>query len=212
MFTIIDNVLSKYDIQSVKAALSSGAYTDGAETAGPAVKHLKKNIQTYTQDAAQIIYMKLIANEEFQRATFLKVLGTPMFSIYLKDMEYGPHTDDAVMRKGHLVFRSDLAITLFLNDPQEYEGGELCINVGQQHQTEFKLPAGSLLIYPADTVHCVNPVTHGFRQVMVTWAQSMIRNHDQREILFKLLKSIDNPESATISHLYTKLARMWADI
>ncbi|MEM7292970.1 MAG: Fe2+-dependent dioxygenase, partial [Pseudomonadota bacterium] len=115
-------------------------------------------------------------------------------------------------------YRTDVSITLFLNDPSEYEGGELCIKT-PYGEKDFKLPAGSALLYPASSRHSVKEVKSGTRLVAVTWLQSMVRNPECREILFQLAKARDLLASDTESEAYKRvetgyanLVRLWADV
>ena len=209
MFTIIENVFSKDDITNIMAQVHTDPFTPGYETAGPDLQHLKKNLQNYNQTASDTAIRIIQRNKEFQQASFSKRMAPPMFALYTEGMEYGPHTDDAVMTTPRGIFRCDLAMTVFLNDPEEYEGGELIVNYGEPNQTFHKLRAGSMILYPANTKHCVAPVTVGMRTVMVSWCQSMFPNHEQRGIMHTLLQKPDEQE---LQAVYNKLARMWADV
>ena len=133
-------------------------------------------------------------------------------------MKYGDHIDDPVMGEGPR-FRCDIASTIFLNEPEDYEGGELVINTAfGQHKV--KLPAGDAVIYPASSLHHVAEVTKGERIVAVTWIQSLVREPEKRAILHdlnmvreKMLQaSPDSEDTARIDHSYTNLVRMWAEV
>ena len=209
MFTIIENIFTEDDISNIASQISTDAYTPGYETAGDRLKDIKKNLQNYNQTASDTAVRIIQRNKEFQQASFSKRMAPPMFALYLEGMEYGPHTDDAVMQTPRGVFRCDLAFTVFLNDPDDYEGGELVVNDGQPNQTFHKLKTGSMILYPANTKHCVMPVTKGMRTVLVSWCQSMFPDHEQRQIMHTLLQEPDKEE---LQGVYNKLARMWADI
>ena len=200
MHNIIPNILSKEQLVIIQGLLDSCTYIEGKTTAGAFAQEVKNNEQVKVNtcpDVANIAMTALMINQQFQLASFCKTINDPIFSRYTEGMYYGSHTDDPLMRGRSGMFRTDIAMTLFLNEPTEYEGGELCIN-----SNEYKLDAGSLLLYPADTIHQVKPVTYGVRHVMVNWCQSYIRDAEKRQILLELNE---------INHVYNKLVRMWAD-
>ena len=133
-------------------------------------------------------------------------------------MSYGSHTDNALMGDADLM-RSDLSLTLFLSSPNIYSGGELIIE-GSQGEASFKLEAGSMVIYPSTTLHRVEPVTRGERLVAVTWVQSLIRDCQDREILFDLDTARQvifeqygkTPAFDLISKSHANLLRKWVDL
>ena len=134
-------------------------------------------------------------------------------------MSYDTHVDNALMGSSSGLYRSDVSFTLFLNSPQDYQGGELIIE-GVQEEQSYKLEAGSAIVYPSTTLHRVNPVTEGRRLVVVGWVQSVIRDAGDREILFDLetarravfAKSGKTPEFDLISKSIANLLRKWADV
>ncbi|MDA8363186.1 MAG: Fe2+-dependent dioxygenase, partial [Gammaproteobacteria bacterium] len=129
------------------------------------------------------------------------------------------HVDDPVMGGDGALYRSDIAITLFLNDPQQYDGGELEIRTAFGSQS-VKLPAGDAVMYPASSLHRVTPVTRGERLVAVTWAQSLVRDPAKRELLYELNQAReallaaapDAPETTRVNTAYVNLVRMWGEI
>jgi PKHD-type hydroxylase len=132
-------------------------------------------------------------------------------------MAYGGHIDDPLMGTPAARYRSDISISIFLNGPDEYGGGELCIDTASGEQA-FKLAAGSALLYPSTSYHSVAPVTSGERLVAVTWVQSHIRSAEQRQILVQLdqargllAANSDSPAYQKINLSYANLFRMWAD-
>ena len=131
-----------------------------------------------------------------------------MFSRYENGMEYGAHTDDAVRSRDGI--RTDLAATLFLSEPESYDGGELVVN-----SSAVKPAAGDLVLYPATTVHRVAPVTRGVRLAAVFWVQSLVRSQEQRELLMALHGAIarlgDHPASVSVEAVQQNLLRMWAE-
>jgi PKHD-type hydroxylase len=134
-------------------------------------------------------------------------------------MTYGEHLDDPIMGGDGLMYRSDVAVTVFLNAPEEYDGGELVIRTPAGDQV-VKSAAGDAVLYPAGTIHRVNPVTRGERLVAVTWVQSLVRDAARRELLYglnlareKLLASAPGAEeTAQVNAAYVNLIRMWSDL
>ena len=145
--------------------------------------------------------------------------ATPLYIRYTPGMEYGEHLDDALMGAGGVLYRSDVAVTVFLSAPEDYDGGALVIRGASGEQT-VKLPAGDAVLYPAGTLHRVGPVTRGERLVAVTWVQSVVRDPARRELLYglnlareKLLQSApDAEETAQVNAAYSNLIRMWSDL
>ena len=133
-------------------------------------------------------------------------------------MEYGSHVDNAIMW-GQTALRSDIALTVFLTDPKDYDGGELMIEDSTFGVHRVKLPAGEGFLYPANTLHRVAPVTRGHRDAAVTWIQSLVRGVEQRRILFDLeriaaglrSRAPDAAEAGTLSSVYHSLLRLWAE-
>jgi PKHD-type hydroxylase len=134
-------------------------------------------------------------------------------------MTYGEHLDDPIMGAEGQPYRSDVAVTLFLSSPEEYEGGELSIRTAFGEQA-VKLPAGDAVLYPSGSIHRVRPVTRGERLVAVTWVQSLVRDPARRELLHglncareRLLR--DRPEAeeaAQVNAAYLNLIRMWSEL
>ena len=155
----------------------------------------------------------------FQTTVRPKSVHSILFSRYEEGMSYDTHVDNALMKNNGSYCRSDISFTLFLNSPQDYEGGDLTIE-GVQEEQNYKLDAGSAIIYPSTTLHRVNPVTKGTRLVVVGWIQSVIRDASDREILFDLetarraifAKSGKTPEFDLISKSIANLLRKWADV
>ena len=133
-------------------------------------------------------------------------------------MHYGEHIDDPIMGADQR-YRSDIAITIFLNSPDEYAGGELKIHSLYGTQ-KIKYPAGDAVLYPASARHQVAPITSGERLVAVTWVQSLIRNNEKRDLLYQLNKTRkkmlhkdpDSEDTRHIDHVYVNLVRMWSDV
>ena len=146
----------------------------------------------------------------------------PLFNRYGEGMGFGDHIDNA-MRISPITgarYRTDLSCTLFLNDPDQYDGGGLVIE-GAFASGGLKLPAGDIVLYPATTVHRVEPITRGERWASFFWVQSMVADHAQRDILYSLDQAIisargdlgdDNPAAVSLVGVYHNLVRMWAQV
>jgi PKHD-type hydroxylase len=133
-------------------------------------------------------------------------------------MSYGTHVDDPVMGQGEL-YRSDLSVTVFLVNPDSYDGGELCIQTDFGEQ-QVKLTAGDAVLYPSSSIHRVAEVTRGERLVAVSWIQSLVRAPEQRALLHELnlareallQERPDAPETEQVNHSYINLVRMWSEV
>ncbi len=185
MFQIGD-VLTPTDLGAIRNALADPAlFEDGRRTAGRAAKVVKDNLQAARSELERGLVQKveaaLLSHPMFVGAARPRRLIRTRFSRYEPGMAYGWHTDDAMIDGA----RTDLSFTLFLNDPDTYEGGELIID-STEGENEIKLPAGHAVLYPATSLHRVNDVTSGIRLVAFGWVRSFVRRHDQREILFDL--------------------------
>ncbi|MFZ1988614.1 MAG: Fe2+-dependent dioxygenase, partial [Alphaproteobacteria bacterium] len=185
MFQIGD-VLNSSELTTIREALADrNLFEDGRKTAGWAAKAVKDNLQASQSELERNLIRKvesaLLAHPTFVAAARPRNLVRTRFSRYEPGMAYGWHTDDAIIEGA----RTDLSFTVFLNEPDTYEGGELIID-STEGQSEVKLPAGHAFLYPATTLHRVKDVTSGVRLVAFGWVRSLVRRHDQREILFDL--------------------------
>jgi PKHD-type hydroxylase len=195
----------------------------GVETAGGRARRVKNNEQV-SQKAEErkalheIVIAALMRNKEFTRAALPKRIRPPLISRYRQGMAYGKHVDNALMGPKMARERSDVSLTVFISDVDEYDGGELIIH-GAFGIQEVKLPSGSVVAYPSSSLHEVAEVTRGERLVAVTWAQSYVRDERQREILAHLAQVKDKlneampdaVETDLAHHTYTNLLRMWAE-
>ena len=179
MIFSIDQILSPDELAEIGLILSQGEFVDGKLTAGWHAKLVKNNQQlkagTSQKELKTKIRSALNKNALFSTAIRPKSIHSLLFSRYSEGMSYDTHVDNALMTGGSGLYRSDVSFTLFLNSPQEYEGGELTIE-GVQSEQSYKLEAGSAIVYPSTTLHRVNPVTRGTRLVAVGWVQSVIRD------------------------------------
>ncbi|MBE9043874.1 Fe2+-dependent dioxygenase [Pleurocapsales cyanobacterium LEGE 10410] len=223
MIFSINQILSPDEITEIKKVLARAEFVDGKLTAGWHAKLVKNNQQlkagTSQTELKSKIRAALNKNALFQSAIRPKSIHSLLFSRYDVGMSYDTHVDNALMGGSSGLYRSDVSFTLFLNSPQDYQGGELVIE-GVQSEQSYKLEAGSAIVYPSTTLHRVNPVTKGTRLVVVGWVQSVIRDGSDREILFDLetarraifAKSGKTAEFDLVSKSIANLLRKWADV
>ncbi|MCW8934463.1 MAG: Fe2+-dependent dioxygenase [Gammaproteobacteria bacterium] len=224
MLVSIPEVLSKQQLKSVRELLENADYVDGRLSAGKTARKVKKNHELATDSKLHgqlnnIVMNSLFNHPVYQAAVLPHRLATPFYARYEPGEAYGQHVDDPVMGPIQGRYRTDVSTTLFLNEPDEYAGGEIVIQsqIGEQ---KIKLSAGSAITYPSGSLHKVAEVTKGTRLVAVTWAQSLVRDAEKRELLFNLHKTRealqkkypDDDEVVKIDHTYINLMRMWAEI
>ncbi len=221
MLLCLTAVLTQDEILSIRGALANAEFVDGKATAGFRARRVKENEQLRKGDEPRevdnLVLEALRRHGPFAAAAIPNRIHAPLFSRYRPGMRYGAHTDDALMNKRNPL-RADVALTVFLSEPLDYDGGELVIqtNFGPQ---EVKLPAGDAVIYPASSVHHVAEVTRGERLAAVTWVQSHVRDPARREVLHDLLavrkllarQMADAPETDLAFKTYSNLLRMWAE-
>ncbi len=186
MSHIITSVLSSAQLRAIKDVINANSveFESGKNSAGWHAKDVKNNEQAPPDVATQIRQMVekiLLSNAVFNAAAQPKKIIHMLVSRYKFGMSYGQHIDDPLMSG----MRTDLSFTLFLNEPEDYDGGELVI-AEQDGDNEIKLPAGSLYLYPSTTLHHVREVSRGERLVIAGWVRSFIRDSGEREILFDL--------------------------
>lgn len=210
--TIIRKLLSPELLAQINTRLAQAKWVDGLLTAGPTAARVKRNLQLEpgpeAQELAELVKKALMANDKFPPLALPRRLTPPLFSRYESGMEYGAHTDDAIRSRDGV--RTDLAATLFLSEPESYDGGELVVN-----SSAVKPAAGDLVLYPATTVHRVAPVTRGVRLAAVLWVQSLVRSQEQRDLLLALHGAIarlgDHPVTVSVEAVQQNLLRMWAE-
>ena len=222
MVVTIPDLLTPTQLEALCSVLRQGEFVDGKLSAGNDARHIKNNLELGTDaerfDALNNVVMTaLVQHPSYLQTTLPAKISAPIYARYLDGMEYGGHIDDPIMGAPGARYRSDISISIFLNGPEEYDGGELCIETNAGSQA-YKPAAGSALLYPSTCYHAVTPVTSGERLVAITWVQSHIRRADQREILLQLdqtralLAGDSNTESYHKLNLcYANLFRMWAD-
>lgn len=223
MLLEIPAVLSANQLKLIKQLLDKGTFVDGKLSAGMAAKQVKNNeeLANDTPEISQlnnIVMGNLVKHPVYQSAVLPIKIAAPFYARYTPGMTYGDHVDDPVMGPPQGRYRSDVSTTVFLNEPDEYEGGDLVVRTSFGDQT-VKLPAGHAVVYPSSSLHHVAVVTRGERLVAVTWAQSMVRDATKRELLYEmnqareslLQKRPEEEETKRIDVAYVNLIRMWAD-
>ena len=222
MLLIIKDVLNENQLKVTSTLLKNADFVDGKLSAGKEAVKVKNNVELAQQSPLhdqlnQMVMPSLLQHADYQASVFPLKVATPFYARYEKGMEYGFHVDDPVMGPIHSRYRSDVSTTIFLND--DYEGGELLIKTAFGEQT-IKLSAGDAVVYPSSSLHKVTEVTKGERLVAVTWAQSMVKDNTQRELLYELgqaretllVKNPNSDETAKVSNVYANLVRRWSEV
>jgi PKHD-type hydroxylase len=229
MLICVPEVLSKADVADFRRIMDGCAWEDGRSTAGAASALVKRNEQLppdgeVARQLGNRILSALTASPRFISSAIPLKIFPPLFNRYAATdgHHFGVHVDNAVRgdRLTGLRIRTDMSVTLFLSEPDEYDGGELVIeDLYGSH--EIKLPAGDLVLYPASSLHLVTPVTRGTRVASFFWLQSMVRDAHARTLIFDLDTAIqtlverlgrDDPETVKLTGIYHNLIRCWAEV
>ena len=215
---VIGPLLPPADLAAVQEAAAALPFGDGRATAGRHAQGVKSNDQAQPGAELDAVLAKveaaLRAHSLFQSAARPKALTRLIVSRYNIGQTYGLHVDNALMQG----LRTDLSFTLFLSDPESYDGGALVIEDHFEARA-IKLSAGEVILYPSSTLHRVEPVTRGTRLAVVGWVQSLIRDPAQREILFDLDQAVDacfaaegkSAQFDRLSKTRSNLLRMWVE-
>ncbi len=225
MLLQIPDVLTPDEVRHARSVIDAAEWIDGKVTAGFQSSRTKDNMQIpeghpAAQEIGDLILGALQRNALFMSAALPLKVFPPLFNSYSGGQSFGTHVDNAIRQvagTNHRV-RTDLSATLFLTEPEDYEGGELCIE-DTYGLHKVKLPAGHMILYPATSLHFVEPVTSGARVSSFFWIQSMIRRDSQRTLMFDLDTAIqrlnedapDHPSTVQLTGIYHNLLRQWAD-
>jgi PKHD-type hydroxylase len=224
MMLHIPGVLSPDQVRALRACLDAADWIDGRASVGSQGAQVKRNRQLaegspLALELGQTVSAALLAHPLFVSSVLpLRVLP-PFFNRYTGDEHYGPHVDGAIRTQpGGGLLRTDMSCTVFLSEPDDYEGGELSV-VDAYGAHEAKLPAGDAIVYPSTSVHEVLPVTRGERVASFLWVQSMVRDDARRAMLFELDTNIqglrarvgETGEVVGLTGHYHNLLRMWAE-
>jgi PKHD-type hydroxylase len=229
MLICIPNVLGKDDVADFRRIMDAAVWEDGRSTAGAQSAMVKRNEQLppdseVARKLGNRVLSALTASPRFISAAIPLQIFPPLFNRYVASgaHHFGLHVDNAVRgdRLTGLRIRTDLSVTLFLSEPDEYDGGELVVeDLYGSH--EIKLAAGDLVLYPASSLHLVTPVTRGMRVASFFWLQSMVRDAHARSLIFDLDTAIqalverlgrDDPETVKLTGIYHNLIRYWAEV
>ncbi len=218
----VRDVLTHDEVREITERLGASEFVDGSLTSRNAAANLKLNQELQTDETRKQLAVKVIdalnRSDTIRTHAFPNRFSYPIFSRYEEGMYYDYHTDGAILNWGHPnAVRSDLSCTVFLSEPDDYDGGELTIHSGSE-PIQFKLPAGSAAIYPTSNLHRVETVTRGERLAAVLWIHSYVRDPARRDILAKCndlierLSAKDLSEDACLaSNVLHDLLRQWAE-
>lgn len=224
MLLHVPNILDREQVARFRQLLDQASWTDGRETVGPQGAKVKRNLQL--PDASPLreqlgseVLDALARHPLYHAATLPLRTLIPRFNRYEGGGQYGFHIDGAVMAlPDGQQLRSDISCTLFLAEPEDYDGGELVIS-DTYGEHEVKLPAGDIIIYPSSSLHRVMPVTRGARLAAFFWVQSLVRDDSKRRMLFELDTAIqtltrtgaDAQAVLQLTGLYHNLLRQWGE-
>ena len=222
----IPDVLNAEQVVQARRLLDSAEWVDGRVTAGPQSARAKDNLQLpenhpVARQIGEVILGALSRNALFVSAALPLRVFPPMFNCYRGGQSFGNHVDNAIRqaRTTGATVRTDLSATLFLTDPDEYDGGELMVE-DTYGVHSVKLPSGHMVLYPASSLHKVTPVTRGMRIASFFWIQSMLRDDGERTLLFDLDTAIqrltvdlpEHPAAVQLTSVYHNLLRRWAEV
>jgi PKHD-type hydroxylase len=226
MLLPIPEVLTPEQVTKAREALAQSDWQDGRATAGHQSARTKDNMQLpegspAARELGEMVLAALGQNALFISAALPRRVFPPLFNRYMGGQSFGTHVDNAIRQvpnTGHRI-RTDLSATLFLAEPEEYEGGELMVE-DTYGSHSVKLPAGHMILYPATSLHHVRPVTRGARLASFFWIESMVRDDGQRTLLFDLDTAIqrlnldhrDHPSAVQLTGVYHNLLRRWAEV
>ncbi|TWG67401.1 MULTISPECIES: Fe2+-dependent dioxygenase [unclassified Aminobacter] len=226
MLVTIPDVLTPAELAYVRQVLEGTDWVDGRTTAGDQAALVKKNLQVpvdseAARELSQIVLRALSRNPTFSSAALPLHVLPPMFNRYDEGMTFGAHVDGSIRiipGTGKRI-RTDVSSTLFLTPPEDYDGGELVVHDTYGIHT-VKLPAGHMVVYPATSLHSVNPVTRGSRWASFFWTQSLVKDDWRRHMLYDLDMSIisirqklpdDDPAVVSLAAHYHNLIRHWSE-
>jgi PKHD-type hydroxylase len=227
MLVCVPNVLSKAEVAEFRDIMNGVGWEDGRSTAGAQSALVKDNEQLppdseVSRKLGARVIKALTASPLFISAAIPRHIFPPLFNRYATGKHFGVHVDNAVRGDplSGLRIRTDLSVTLFLSEPDEYDGGELIVE-DYYGSHEVKLPAGDLVLYPATSLHTVTPITRGARVASFFWLQSMIRDGHARSMIFDLdhaiqglVKRLGNGDAEVVklTGIYHNLIRYWAEL
>jgi PKHD-type hydroxylase len=221
----IPDVLTAEQVEAARRLLATADWVDGRVTAGHQSALAKDNLQLpedhpVARELGATIVRALHAHALFISAALPDKVFPPLFNRYEGGQAFGSHVDNAIREaRNGLRVRTDLSCTLFLSEPDEYDGGELLVE-DTYGVHSVKLPAGHMVLYPATSLHRVQPVTRGSRVASFFWVQSLVRDDGRRTLLFDLDTAIQrlvvdlphHPSAMQLTAVYHNLLRQWAEL
>ena len=225
MIVHVERVLSPDQVAHCREKLAAADWVDGRATAGEQSARAKRNLQLpedseIARELGDLILGSLGRCSPFVSAALPLRVFPPLFNRYDEGHAFDTHVDNAIRFSGPQRFRTDISCTLFLTDPDAYDGGELIVEDAYGEHA-IKLPAGDMILYPASSLHRVAPITRGSRWSAFFWAQSMVRSDEQRALLYGLDNTIQalslaigqgDPQVVALAGTYNNLLRMWAEV
>ena len=220
MFRIFKNLISEEDCASLRKVAASGKFLGGDKTVKGDLQSVKRN-QEYSGERQEVdrVFRKAVGNcRELQDFVMVKSAKPPILSRYVKGMNYGRHLDAPLLFAGNMTVRSDMSMTVFINPPESYDGGELTMETDYGLQ-RVKLPAGDAVVYDTQNYHWVSEVTRGERLGLVTWFQSLVADPQNRQLIFELRQAFNaiaakQPEAESTRQLQkvlNNLTRLWSE-
>ena len=224
MLLHLPGVLTETQVAAMRARLEDADWLDGRASVGTQGAQVKRNRQLaegspLALELGQIVSAALTSHPLFFASVLPLRILPPFFNSYAGGEHYGPHVDGAIRaQRGGPALRTDVSCTVFLSEPEEYEGGELTV-IDSYGTHEVKLPAGDAIVYPSTSIHEVRPVSAGERIASFLWVQSMVRDDWKRSMLYELDTNIqalrakhgDGPELVGLTGHYHNLLRQWAE-
>jgi PKHD-type hydroxylase len=225
MMVHIPNVLTPEQVARCREVMTQASWVDGNVTAGHQSRKVKHNLQLpenspEARELGGIVLDALARNPLFVSAVLPKQVFPPLFNRYDAGMVFGSHVDNAIREHpgSGIRIRTDVSSTLFISEPEDYDGGELIVE-DTYGSHSVKLPAGDMIVYPGTSVHNVTPITRGSRVAAFFWTQSLIRDVSKRALMFDLDMAIidlnrdhpDHPSVVQLTSVYHNLLRQWAE-
>lgn len=224
-FMRVEKLLSAEQLKTLDELIAKSTFVDGKLTAGRMARQVKKNeqldrreIDETIKDIDQLLLGAIHANTQIRAAAVPARIAPPLIARYDVGMTYGFHSDNPIIPTSNGPVRTDVSITIFLSNPNDYEGGVLEVET-TAGRIGFKLPRGDAIMYPSGEIHQVSPVTKGERRVAVTWIQSRIADARKRGIIYDVGRMVElitkgdvqSPQSLLAGKVHGDLMRMWAD-
>ena len=225
MMIQIPDLLTQEEVAHCRAIIDAAQWVDGNATSGRQSALAKQNQQLpqdseAVREAGALVRAALARNALFTAAALPHTVFPPLFNRYGAGQTFGDHIDNAIRSGDGVRIRTDLSGTLFLAEPETYDGGELVVE-DTYGLHEVKLPAGGLILYPASSLHRVEPVTRGVRVASFFWIQSLVRDDARRAMLLDMDLAIqqlsqaagaDNRAIVSLTGVYHNMLRMWAEV